>query len=283
MRFLFLLRRGGFRSFKRLRMGIRLLRQGIATVIFHHQKYVWFCLGIVGIQLARMYATTLINPQFSITNAITESLMGRNFFDILFDRVGALRIAVILAEVSFFYLEQFCIFAIASAVSYYTLIQSTIVYSASVSLTKWKRLSIWTALNCIVLFTSAALGGIGDIAEFIWLLSTALVIPFITFKPYSVITIIKDAFKAFKERMSLFIGAEVSLEFILTIFTLVFYVVYSGQTTQTFQFLQPRNFSLLTLSSIAYLNAVVIITEATTLALVYQALMVPEYKQLPKQ
>jgi hypothetical protein len=284
VRFLLLLRRGRFRSFKRVRIGLKLLKQGITTVLFNHQKYAWFCLGIAGIQFIRMYATTFIDAHFSLTTAITESLMGRNFFDILLDRISTVKIPLLLAESLFFYLEQWGTFALASAVSYYTLIPpSTLAQSVYVSFTKWKPLALWALLNCIILFITALLGSIGDILEFVWSLSTALVIPLITFKPYSVATLVKDGFKAFKKRMSLFIGADVSLELILTLLTLLFYALYSKQATPSFQFLQPEHFSVITLSAFSYLNAVVTITEATTLALVYQALMIPEHKEFLKQ
>ncbi len=279
MRFLFLRVGRPLRFFKRIRIGFRLFKQSLSTIVFDHHRYFLFCALLALVQFSRIELTSLIDPQFSISYAVTESLMGQSFFTILFSRPHHFRslydIGDIGFKVLFFFIELFLSFTILGAVSYYTfyLKKESSLQSIIYSLSQWKKIGIWVSLELVILFLTSLLGIIGDFLEFVWSLSTALVIPLIMFQQSSMIMIIKNTFLFFKQRFANIIGIETVTESLFIFLTFLFYYIYQNQQTFTFSFLQSTKLHALTLVGLFYLNAVAAVTEVITLTLLYKVIV----------
>lgn len=279
MRLLFLRARGPLRFFKRVRIGLRLFKQSIATIVFDHHRYFLFCTLLALVRFFRIQLISFIDPQFSISYAVTESLMGQSFFTILFSKQEVVRtfngILIFIIKIALFYLELFITFSLMGAVTYYTFYSKRVTFFESIqqSFKQWKKISIWACSELTILFITSLLGILGDFLEFGWSLSTALVISLIMFEPLPFKTLIKDTFILFKQRFGNIVGTEVFTESALIVLTFLFYYLYRDQQTPLFDFLQPTQLHSLTLIVLFYLNSVIVVTETITFTLLYKIIV----------
>ncbi|MBA3953847.1 hypothetical protein H0X48_00800 [Candidatus Dependentiae bacterium] len=269
--------RNGMRFFKRVRVGWHILQGTFKAIIFSHQKYFLFCALITATQFVRLYITSRIDPDISVSALLVEPIMGRGFFDILSEHISLSKrlpnqeLAASSLDTLLFFIEVFVVLFSSAAATYYTLFSgSTLIHSFKKAFQKVPQLLMWTFIQCFVLLISDVGGIVGQFLYLSWQLSSSLFIPILMFQSQSFLMLLRKTFSAFKQRLGNILGADLFFDVGFVLLTSLFYYHYGQDITPTFGFLAPERLSTVTILVMLYLNSILIVAEALVLANLYQ-------------
>ena len=288
LRLLTFSRRGLF-FFKRIRIGIRLVRSSFKIIIFKHQKYFFYCFIIALVQFLRILLIGFIDRRIQLSILFTEYLVGQNFYDILVDYfklpITIKDINLLIFKNCIFLIELFITFYTTIALVYYTRFQ---IEEAEISIYQsfyksYKKINLiiqWTIISSIIMFLSAFFGFMGEFLAFIWQLSTGLSLQIIAFENKNISKVMQNSFIYFKKRFGNFLGIDLLIDFIIVTITAIFYYVYQTQITPSFNFLkETHNINFLFIAIVFYILAIVYISEVITFTLLYKIFYIPMNKK----
>lgn len=235
--------------FKRLNIGIRLLKSSFKILVFNHHKYFIFCFLIAIAGLLRIVLTAHIDPRIPFSVLITEFLSGQSFFEIMLDHlslpISLKYLKLNLIKTLLLFIELFIVYYISLTVTFYVFFQ---IYKKPISIwqsfiksfQKFKILSKWVIIVMVISFITALFGIIGDILQFLWQLSTALSIQVIAFENKNIWQVLNFSIKYFKRIFANIIGIDLFTDLLLVLFTGFFYFLYKSQFIPAFNLLTDK-------------------------------------------
>jgi len=276
------LTRRRFLFFRKVRIGLRLIRASLRAVVFDHRRYALFCFLIAFTQLIRFKLSASIAPRLPLATIITEYLIGQNFFEILADYfTGPLTTAValnIIFKSILFLFEIFVLSFITLTLVYY--ISAHLTHKPTLlrlafrkSLAKQALLLQWSVLELFVALVPALIPFVGDILILAWQLATTLAFQIMAYEHVSIQAVLKRSFTVFKERVSTVVSIDVFLEILFIAVSALFYFLYRTQAYSTLSFIaRVSSMHIVTLMSILYILAVVMVAETVALTLLYDVI-----------
>lgn len=262
--------------FKRISIGIKLLRSSFKSITFQHYKYFIFCFIITFVQLSRITLFSYIDPRISKTILITEFLSGESFFEILIDYlkfpVTGYDLKLIFVKNVLFLIELTTLYFTNITLSFYVYHKNlTITECFKKTITRSKVAFSWVIIEILVLFITALLGFIGNILQFIWQLSTALSVQIIAFEKKNIFEILKSTFIYFKKTFDNILGIDLIIDFMLVILSAVFYYIYKTSVVPTFNFLNAeKEINLFIITLAFYILSTIQVLEVITFTKLYK-------------
>ena len=248
----------------RIRISIILVKSAFKSVIFNHQRYFWFCLVLVAVQLVRSILVSLLDPRISLSMLLTQKLTGQN--------TPILHGSNKLIQLFFLFCEIVVTLHVAAALVYYTIWQQqqkapSVKAAFLASLRIFKLLSLWSLLELSVLMVTTTLGNFGDIVQFLWQLSTALSIQMIALGHGSIKTVLQRSFNYFRRALSAVISIDIVTDILVFGVSVLVSVLYQNYFFLLFKV--PLD-NLLIDAGIYYLLAIVFVAETSALTGIYR-------------
>jgi hypothetical protein len=269
----------GIRFFKRISVGIRLVKSSLKALILQHHKYFIYCLIIASTQLVRIYLTGYIDPRIARSTLIIGFLSGEDFFDVLIDNLSfplhIKSIELIIIKTMFYFFEFIITLVTSIALIYYTAAQLSknqisIKQSFLKGIKKFNIILWWALINMIIFLITASLGLIGDVLQFIWQLATVLSLQIIVFEKKNALGVLKHSLIYLKNMFGVIIGIDLLIDGFILLVSIFFYYLYTKQALYLFNFLGTiSQINIVMLAIVFYCIAVLLVVEIITFTTLY--------------
>ena len=271
--------RKGLFFFKRIKIGIHLVKNSFKSIFFDHKKYFIFCITITIILLSKIILMNLIDPQLSLSILISEFLTGQSFFNVIFNyraTYESYSIELFIIKTILFFFE----FLIISYISIVLISYSDKLLNHEETthktcfingLKKFRILIKWSIINVLFYFLFAVTGFIGIFLEFFWQIGTSLSLQIIFFENKNILQVLMNSFKYLKKMFGNFLGIDFFINIILITLSSMSYYLLKSQIQPTFNFLNDfkiKNILLIVL--MFYLISVVIVSEVMTFTALFK-------------